>query len=55
LNARLHELRNDEIFYALAEARVVVESWWRYYNSLGAGGCTTPTCAAARAGAEAVN
>jgi putative transposase len=28
------ELLNGEIFYTLAEARVIVESWRRFYNSL---------------------
>ena len=32
-NARLRdELLNGEIFYSLAEARIVVESWRRHYN-----------------------
>jgi transposase InsO family protein len=34
-NARLRdELLNGEIFYTLAEARVIVESWRRFYNTL---------------------
>jgi putative transposase len=34
-NARLRdELPNGEIFYTLAEARVIVESWRRFYNTL---------------------
>ncbi len=34
-NARIRdELLNGEIFYSLAEARVVVESWRRFYNTL---------------------
>ena len=33
-NARLRdELLNGEIFYSLAEARIVVESWRRHYNA----------------------
>jgi len=33
-NARLRdELLNGEIFYSLAEARVVIESWRRHYNT----------------------
>ena len=33
-NARLRdELLNGEIFYSLAEARIVVESWQRHYNA----------------------
>jgi len=34
-NARLRdELLNGEIFYSLAEARIIVESWRRFYNTL---------------------
>ena len=34
-NARLRdELLNGEIFYSLKEARIVIESWRRYYNTL---------------------
>jgi transposase InsO family protein len=34
-NARLRdELLDDEIFYSLAEARIVIESWRRHYNTL---------------------
>src|SRR3982751_508737 len=34
-NARLRdELLNGEIFYTLREARVVIESWRRHYNSV---------------------
>jgi transposase InsO family protein len=34
-NARLRdELLNGEIFYTLAEARIIVESWRRFYNTL---------------------
>jgi transposase InsO family protein len=33
-NARLHdELLNGEIFYTFAEARIVIESWRRFYNT----------------------
>ncbi len=33
-NARLRdELLNGEIFYTLAEARIVIESWRRFYNT----------------------
>ncbi|MFN8829376.1 MAG: integrase core domain-containing protein, partial [Labrys sp. (in: a-proteobacteria)] len=33
-NARLRdELLNGEIFYSLAEARTVIESWRRFYNT----------------------
>ena len=28
------ELLNDEIFYTLKEAQVLIESCWRYYNAL---------------------
>jgi putative transposase len=32
-NARLRdELLNGEIFYSLAEARIIIESWRRHYN-----------------------
>lgn len=32
-NARLRDERfNDEIFYSLAEAKVVIEGWQRHYN-----------------------
>lgn len=27
------ELLNGEIFYSLAEAKVIVEAWRRYYNT----------------------
>ena len=34
-NARLRdELLNGEIFYSLNEARIVIESWRRHYNTL---------------------
>ena len=34
-NARLRdELLNGETFYSLAEARIIVESWRRFYNTL---------------------
>jgi putative transposase len=34
-NARLRdELLNGEIFYTLAEARIIVESWRRHYNTV---------------------
>jgi putative transposase len=34
-NARLRdELLNDEIFYTLREAQIVIESWRRHYNSI---------------------
>lgn len=34
-NARLRdELLDGEIFYSLAEARIVIESWRRFYNTL---------------------
>lgn len=34
-NARLRdELLNGEIFYALLEARIVIESWRRDYNAI---------------------
>ena len=34
-NARLRdELLDGEIFYTLQEARVVIESWRRHYNSV---------------------
>jgi transposase InsO family protein len=34
-NARLRdELLNGEIFYSLAEARIVIESWRRHYNTV---------------------
>ena len=65
-NARLRdELLDGEIFYSLAEARIVIESWRRHYNterphgSLGykpprrAGRFATPTSDAARASREA--
>jgi Integrase core domain len=33
-NARLRdELLNDEIFYTLREAQIVIESWRRHYNT----------------------
>lgn len=33
-NAKLRdELLNGEVFYSLAEARVVIESWRRHYNT----------------------
>src|SRR6476469_4613176 len=33
-NARLrYELLDGEIFYSLAEARIVIESWRRHYNT----------------------
>ena len=33
-NAKLRdELLNGEIFYSLAEARIVIESWRRHYNT----------------------
>ena len=33
---RLHrdELLNEELFYSLAEARIVIESWRQHYNTL---------------------
>lgn len=32
-NSKLRdELLNGEIFYSLAEARIVIESWGRHYN-----------------------
>ena len=34
-NARLRdELLNEEIFYTLTEARIIIESWRRHYNSV---------------------
>ena len=34
-NARLRdELLDGEIFYTLAEARIIVESWRRHYNTV---------------------
>ena len=34
-NARLRdELLDGEIFYLLAEARIIVESWRRHYNTV---------------------
>ena len=34
-NARLRdELRDGEIFYSLAEAKIVIESWRRHYNAV---------------------
>ena len=34
-NARLRdELLNGEIFYTLAEARIIIESWRRHYNTV---------------------
>jgi putative transposase len=34
-NAKLRdELLNGETFYSLAEARIIVESWRRFYNTL---------------------
>ena len=34
-NARLRdELLNGEIFYSLAEAKIVIESWRRHYNAV---------------------
>jgi len=34
-NARLRdELLDGKIFYSLAEARIVIESWRRYYNTV---------------------
>ncbi len=34
-NARYRdELLNGEIFYTLKEARVVIEEWWRHYNTV---------------------
>ena len=34
-NARLRdELLDGEIFYTLAEARIVIESWRRHYNTV---------------------
>jgi transposase InsO family protein len=34
-NARLRdELLDDEIFYSLNEARIVIESWRRHYNAM---------------------
>src|SRR5262249_32359470 len=34
-NARLRdELLNGEIFYALREAQIVIESWRRHYNTI---------------------
>jgi transposase InsO family protein len=33
-NSKLRdELLNGEIFYGLAEARVIIEAWRRYYNT----------------------
>jgi hypothetical protein len=35
INARLRdELLDGEIFYMLAEARIIIESWRRFYNTL---------------------
>ena len=65
-NARLRdELLDGEIFYSLREARIVIESWRRHYNtirpyaSLGyclrrVAGCATPSGSASHAG-ETVN
>ena len=34
-NARLRdELLNGEIFYSLAEARVIIEAWRRHFNAV---------------------
>jgi len=34
-NARLRdELLNGDIFYTLKEARIIVENWHRYYNTV---------------------
>ena len=34
-NARLRdELLNGEIFYSLAEARVIIETWRRHFNTV---------------------
>ena len=64
-NGRLRdELLDGEIFYSLREARIVIESWRRHYNtirpyaSLGyclrrVAGCATPTGSAGHAGATA--
>jgi putative transposase len=45
-NARLRdELLNGEIFYTLAEARIVAQSWRRFYNTPrphGSLGCQPP-------------
>jgi transposase InsO family protein len=36
-NARLRdELLNGEVFYSIAEARIIIESWRRFYNTLAA-------------------
>ena len=64
-NGRLRdELLDGEIFYSLREARIVIESWRRHYNtirpyaSLGyclrrVAGCATPSCSAGHASATA--
>ena len=34
-NARLRdELLDGEIFYSLREAQIIIESWWRHYNTV---------------------
>jgi hypothetical protein len=64
-NGRLRdELLDGEIFYSLREARIVIESWRRHYNtirpyaSLGyclrrVAGCATPSGSAGHASATA--
>jgi hypothetical protein len=41
------ELLNGEIFYTLAEARILIEAWRRHYNTNGALTCGALTCGAA--------
>ncbi len=28
------ELLNGEIFYSLAEVRILIDAWWRHYNTV---------------------
>ena len=36
LNARLRdELLDGELFYSLAEAKIIIESWRRHHNTVG--------------------
>jgi putative transposase len=48
-NAKLRDaLRNGELFYSLAEARIVIESWRQHYNNPAP--ALKPRLQAARAG-----
>ena len=46
LNGQLRdELLNGEIFYSLKEAQIVIEQWWKHYNTVrphSALGCRSP-------------